>query len=35
MNNFIHSTNRFYTNGLFYTDTDSLYFENKHSNKSD
>ena len=30
MNNFIHAINGFYTNDIFYTDTDSLYIENKH-----
>ena len=30
MNNFIHSINGFYTNDAYYTDTDSLYIENKH-----
>ena len=29
MNNFIHAINGFYTNDVYYTDTDSLYFENK------
>ena len=33
MNNFIHAINRFYTNVVYYTDTDSLYIENKHWNK--
>ena len=33
MNNFIHAINGFYTNVVFYTDTDSLYIENKHWNK--
>ena len=33
MNNFIHAINRFYTNDVFYTDTDSLYIENKHWDK--
>ena len=30
MNIFIHAINRFFTNHLYYTDTDSLYIENKH-----
>ena len=30
MNNFIHAIGGFYTNGVYYTDTDSLYIENKH-----
>ena len=29
MNNFIHAINGFYTNDVYYTDTDSLYMENK------
>ena len=29
MNNFIHAVNGFYTNGLYYTYTDSLYAEKK------
>ena len=33
MNNFVHAINGFYTNELFYTDTDSLYIENKHWDK--
>ena len=33
MNNFIHAINGFYTNDLYYTDTDSLYIENKHWDK--
>ena len=33
MNNFIHAINGFYTNDLYYTDTDSLYIENKHRDK--
>ena len=33
MNNFIHAINGFYTNDVYYTDTDSLYFENKHWDK--
>ena len=35
MNNFIHANNGFYTNDLYYTDTDSLYFENEHWDKID
>ena len=30
MNNFIHAINGFYTNDVYYTDTDSLRIENKH-----
>ena len=30
MNNFIHATNGFYTNDVYYSDTDYLYIENKH-----
>ena len=30
MNHFIHAVNGFYTNDVYYTDTDSLYIENKH-----
>ena len=33
MNNFIHAIDGFYTNDVYYTDTDSLYIENKHCNK--
>ena len=33
MKNFIHANNEFYTNDVFYTDTDSLYIENKHWEK--
>ena len=33
MNNFIHAINEFYSNDVYYTDTDSLYIENKHWNK--
>ena len=33
MNNFIHAINGFYTNDVYYTDTDSLYFENQHWEK--
>ena len=29
MNNFIHAFNGFYTNDVYYTDTDSLYLEKK------
>ena len=35
MNNFIHAINEFYTNDLYYEDTDSMYVENKHWNKVD
>ena len=35
MNNFIHAINGFYTNDVYYSDTDSLYIENKHWNKLD
>ena len=35
MNNFIHAINRFYTNDVYYTDTDSLYIGNKHWHKLD
>ena len=35
MNNFIHAINRFYTNDIYYTDTDSLYFDIKHWDKLD
>ena len=35
MNNFIHATDRFYTSHVYYTDTDSLYIENKHWDKLD
>ena len=35
MNNFIHAIGGFYTNDVFYTDTGSLYIENKHWNKLD
>ena len=35
MNNFIHAFNGFYTNDVYYTDTDSLYIENKHWNNLD
>ena len=33
MNNFIHAINGFFTNDVYYTDTDSLYIENKHWDK--
>ena len=33
MNDFIDAINRFYTNGVYYTDTDSLYIENKYGDK--
>ena len=33
MNNFIHAIDGFYTNDVYYTDTDGLYIENKHWNK--
>ena len=32
-NNFIHAIDGFYSNDVFYTDTDSLYNENKHWDK--
>ena len=35
MKYFIHAINGFYTNVVYYTDTDSLYIENKHLNKID
>ena len=35
MNNFIHAIDGFYTNDVYYTDTDSLYIENKHWDKLD
>ena len=35
MNNFIHAIDGFYTNDVYYTDTDSLYIENKHWEKLD
>ena len=35
MNNFIHAINGFYTNDVYYTDTDSLYIENRHWDKLD
>ena len=30
MNDLIHANNGFFTNNVYYTDTDSLYIENKH-----
>ena len=33
MNNFIHAIDRFYTNDVYYTNTDGLYIENKHWDK--
>ena len=35
MNNFIHAVIGFYANDVYYTDTDSLYIENKHWDKLD
>ena len=35
MNNFMHGINGFYKNDVFYTDTDSLYIENKHWDNND
>ena len=35
MNNFIQAINGFYTNDLYYEDTDSKYIENKHWKKLD
>ena len=35
MNIFIHAIGGFYTNDVDYTDTDSLYIENKHWDKLD
>ena len=35
MNNFIHAINGFFTSDVYYTDTDSLYIENKHWEKLD
>ena len=35
MKNLIHAFNGFYTNDVYYTDTDSLYIENKHWEKLD
>ena len=33
MNNFIHAIDGFYSNDVYYTDTDSLYIENNHWDK--
>ena len=33
MNNFIHAINGFYTNDVYYTDTDAIYIESKHWDK--
>ena len=33
MNNFIHAIGGLYSNDVYYTDTDSLYIENKHWDK--
>ena len=35
MNNFIHAIGGFYTNDIYYTDTDAIYIESKHWNKLD
>ena len=35
MNNFLHAIDGVYTNDVYYTDTDSLYIENKHWDKLD
>ena len=35
MKNFIHANNGFITNDVYYTDTNSLYIENKHWDKLD
>ena len=35
LNNFIHAIGGLYPNNVYYTDTDSLYIENKHCNKLD
>ena len=35
MNLFIHATDGFYTNDLFYEDTITVYIENKHWEKLD
>ena len=35
MNNFIHAINGFFTIDVYYSDTDSLYIENKHWDKLD
>ena len=33
MNSFIHALDGFFTNDVYYTDTDSLYIKNKHRDK--
>ena len=33
MNNFIHAIDGFYSNDVYYTDTDSIYIENNHWDK--
>ena len=33
MTNFMHTVDGFYSNDIYYTDTDSLYIENKHWDK--
>ena len=35
MNSFIHGINGYYTNDIYYEDTDSMYIENKHWDKLD
>ena len=35
LNNFIHAIRSFYTNDVYYTDTDSFYSENKHWDELD
>ena len=35
MNNFIHDISGFFTNDVYYTDTDSLFIENNYWDKSD
>ena len=35
IDDFIHTIDEFYTNDVYYTDTDSLYIENKHWDKLD
>ena len=35
MNNFIHTNNGFFTNDIYFIDTDTLYIENKHRDKLD
>ena len=35
MNNFNHAINGFYTNDVYYTDTDAIYIESKHWDKLD